>query len=152
VSEAKYHRTIALDPPFEDSEVTIDTEPPMRIWIDVQAVLRLAQANPSVENLGACIAAIAPLVVAHNLVSMETGDPLDFTLESMSPGQIKGVLRAIGVVVFEQDEAKGGESADPLPRAARRARAARTRKRKSSPSPSSRVTPFPSTSPTTSSR
>jgi len=163
VTDARFHKTVPLDPPFDDHTITLDTEPPMRVWIDVrraisEAVPAAEAATPgdsdAIETIvDGILEKVAPIIVRHDLVSLTTGEPLRLSFGEMSPGQIKAVIAAIKAVVFEDDaKADGGEPADPLPRAARRAKAAQTRKRKSSPSPSSPVTPFRSTSRTTSSR
>ena len=127
-------RTIALDSPFEGSWVKIQTEVKMRVWDSLQKALLEALRNPDRTTVDACLAIASSLIVEHNLLDVETGEPLTFSYAEMSPGQILAVLVAL-TTAFRP----GGESADPLP-------PTETPSEKSA-EPSSPISPSPSTSP-----
>ena len=102
-------KTVFLKEPFEDRWVKVQTEVKMRVWIDVNTKVLAAFRSPDLESIGACLEACKPLIVEHNLVDVETGEPVDFSFQEMSSGQIRGILGVL-VEVF----LPGGEPADPL--------------------------------------
>lgn len=127
-------RTIALGPPLESYWIKIETDVKMRLFEELRVRLLEALKNPGREEVNACLATVAPMIVEHNLLDVETGKPLTFDYGEMTGSQVLAVLRAIS-----ERFRSGGESADPLP----------SRKTKSAISPggSSPASPSPSTSP-----
>jgi hypothetical protein len=102
-------KLVHFDAPLEEFWVRVQLETKMRVWIDAQTKVSAAMQSPDIESINACLEAISPIIVEHNLLDAETGTPLTFSFAEMTPGQIRGVLSAM-LYAFSP----GGEPADPL--------------------------------------
>lgn len=99
---------IQLASPWEAFWVRPYLDPPLGLYLDMQAALHRAQAEPTEASIDALIATIPPLIAEHNITARD-GSPIEWKSRALGSRLILATVEAIKRV---QD---GGEPADPLP-------------------------------------
>lgn len=126
-------RTIALEAPLADHWIKVQPEQKMRTWMALDTAWRAALTSPDKDSINAAFNAFGPFIVEHNLVDVETGEPMTLAFEEMTPAQVTGVMSAILKAMPTQ-----GGSADPL---APKPKPGRSPRRSSSTRPSLSTSP-----------
>ena len=101
-------RRIYLPPPWDNCWVECHSNVPIGQWLDLKDAVALAQGDPLVENIEPLVTMLGGFVVAHNIPDVE-GNPLTFTLRSMSSKLITAVSQAVAIA-----QEGGGAAVDPL--------------------------------------
>lgn len=100
---------LTLAEPWQSFWIRAYLDPPMGLYIDMQAALRAALAEPTEEHLDALIATLPPLIAEHNIVGRD-GAPIEWRGRAMGSRLIRAIADALKGVQ------EAGEPADPLPR------------------------------------
>lgn len=101
-------RRVQLAAPWDEFWVECNSNLPMGDLFDIQEAGETLGQGATRSSIESIVSLIAHLVVAHNIVDRD-GNPLTFSLRSMSPSLIVAVVSAIGLA-----QGGEGEAVDPL--------------------------------------